>query len=62
VPWLLNWGIELPTTDEFLRGVLIKLEPIDITLQFPELTSIFDTVWTAFHRPSSRKASPELGW
>jgi hypothetical protein len=48
VPWLLNWSIELPTVDEFLRGVLIKLEPIDITYSFPELTSIFDTVWTVF--------------
>jgi hypothetical protein len=48
VPWLLNWGIELPTTDEFLRGVLIKLESIDITQVFPELASIFDTVWTLF--------------
>ena len=48
VPWLLNWEIELPTTDEFMRGVLIKLEPIDITQVFPELTSILDSVWTLF--------------
>jgi len=48
VPWLLTWEIELPTPDEFLRGVLIKLEPIDIALQFPELRSIFDTAWSIF--------------
>jgi len=48
VPWTLNWEIELPTTDEFLKGVLIKLEPIDISIQFPELTSIDDTSWTIF--------------
>ena len=47
-PWLLNWEIELPSIDEFLRGVLIKLEPIDISIQFPELTSIFDTAWSIF--------------
>jgi len=48
VPWLLNWAIELPSLDEFLRGVLIKLEPIDISLVFPELTSVSDTVWSVF--------------
>lgn len=47
-PWLLNWEIELPSLDEFLRGVLIKLEPIDISLQFPELTSVFDAAWGIF--------------
>ncbi len=36
-PWTLTWEVELPTLDEFLAGVLIKLEPIDITIEFPEL-------------------------
>ena len=48
VPWLLNWTIELPSLDEFLHGVLIKLEPVDISLEFPELASVFDTVWAIF--------------
>ncbi|MEM2409469.1 MAG: hypothetical protein QXF87_03070 [Thermofilaceae archaeon] len=40
VPWLLNWELELPTTDEFLSGILISIEPIDITIEFPELGDV----------------------
>lgn len=36
-PWNLNWTIELPTLEEFARGVLIKLEPIGISDLAPEL-------------------------
>ena len=40
VPWTLAWEVELPDIDEFLAGVLIKLEPIDISIEFPELEQL----------------------
>jgi len=48
VPWTLVWGVELPTPDEFLRGVLVKLEPVDVTEMFPELKTFFDAAWKIF--------------
>jgi len=48
VPWTLVWGVELPTPDEFLRGVLIKLEQIDVTEVFPELKTFLDAAWSIF--------------
>jgi len=44
VPWLLNWSIELPSLEEFLSGVLIELEPVDLLTDFPWLSSIEDTL------------------
>ena len=44
VPWTLAWRVELPTADEFLRGILIKLEPIDILTQFPQLATVSDLI------------------
>ncbi len=44
VPWNLNWEIELPTPEEFLRGILIKLEPIQITVEFPDLSDVVSTM------------------
>jgi len=37
--WLLTWEEELPSIDEYLKGMLIDLKPIDITLKFPQLSS-----------------------
>jgi len=39
VPWTLTWDVELPSIDELLRGILIKLEPIRIEIQYPQLTA-----------------------
>ncbi|RLE96894.1 MAG: hypothetical protein DRJ96_05315 [Thermoprotei archaeon] len=44
VPWNVMWEIELPSVDEFLRGVLIKLEPIQITVPYPELSDVSRTL------------------
>jgi len=44
VPWTLTWDIELPSVDEFMRGVLIKLEPISILDAFPELADVVETL------------------
>jgi len=43
-PWTLTWEVELPSVDEFLAGVLIKLEPIKIELEIPEVREIDATV------------------
>jgi len=40
IPINLNWEIELPTVDEFLQGVLIKLIPISLQDLAPELSDI----------------------
>jgi len=40
VPVNLNWGIELPSVEEFLRGVNIKLVPMTLSDLAPELVSI----------------------
>ncbi len=44
VPWNLGWEVELPSVEEFMRGVLIKLEPIQITVEFPELSDVYKTL------------------
>ncbi|RLE86382.1 MAG: hypothetical protein DRJ67_07355 [Thermoprotei archaeon] len=44
VPWSLTWEVELPDIDEFLAGVLLKLEPIDITIEFPDLAQVDTTL------------------
>lgn len=54
VPWNLMWEITLPDIDEFLRGVLIKLEPISITDLFPDLSSVFGSLSTFM--------TPEAAW
>jgi len=36
VSWLLAWNIELPTPEEFRRGVLLKLERIDVARAFAD--------------------------
>jgi len=43
VPINIIWDIELPTTEEFLRGVLIKLSKIDISYLLPEFKLAFET-------------------
>jgi len=40
VPVNLNWEIELPTFDEFMQGVMIKLIPITLEDLAPELSDI----------------------
>jgi len=40
VPINLNWEIELPTLDEFLQGVLIKLVPVSLQDLVPDLSDI----------------------
>ncbi|RLE97810.1 MAG: hypothetical protein DRJ96_02860 [Thermoprotei archaeon] len=36
-PWQQIWDIQLPSMDEFLEGVLLEIEPIEIEVEFPEL-------------------------
>jgi len=40
VPVNLNWELELPTLEEFLQGVLIKLVPVTLQDLVPELSEI----------------------
>lgn len=44
-PWSLAWDVELPTPDEYVRGVLIKLVPVDVSEQFPWMTNASAFVW-----------------
>jgi len=48
IPWTLDFTVELPTPEEFVRGLLIKLEPIDITKFFPELLTLSLTYYNTF--------------
>jgi len=54
VPWLLAWEVEVPAVDEFLRGVLIKLEPVDLAELFPELLDASKTVELLFEAEYSK--------
>jgi len=40
VPINLQWDIELPTIDQFLQGVLIVLEPLNLSSLIPDLSDI----------------------
>ena len=44
VPWSLVWEVELPTPQEFIDGILIKLVPYDITQQFTWLTDVSELI------------------
>jgi len=43
-PWNLCWDIELPSIEEFTKGVLIKLEKISITDLLPEFADMFKDI------------------
>jgi len=43
-PWVLTFTPELPDFDELLRGIMIKFESFDMTLQFPFLKDIDETI------------------
>jgi len=47
-PWNLNWDIELPTIDEFMKGVLIKLEKVSISDLAPEFIDALKDVTLFF--------------
>ena len=44
VPWNLVWDIELPSIEEFLKGVLIKLEKISIEDLAPEFKELLEEI------------------
>lgn len=47
VPWNLVWDIELPSIEEFLKGVLIKLEKISIEDLAPEFKELLEEIYRA---------------
>ncbi|MEM1908170.1 MAG: hypothetical protein QXT79_02235 [Thermofilaceae archaeon] len=40
VPWQLSWEVKPPTEEEFLSGILVRVEPISIAAEFPELQDV----------------------
>lgn len=44
-PWNIAWNIELPSLDEFLRGVLLKITPVSLADIAPDLLdAIYDAL------------------
>jgi len=43
-PWIHSFKPILPDFDELLRGILVKFERYDITLEFPELLDVDETL------------------
>lgn len=48
VPATLDFRIELPTPEEFTRGLLIEIEPINLADLFPELLTISSLAFSVF--------------
>lgn len=49
-PVLLDFNIELPTVDEFLKGLLIKIEPVNIYDKYPELLTLSLSFYNIFDK------------
>lgn len=48
VPWRLTWDVELPTPEEYSKGILIKLTPIDISVKYPYLADWVETMFNTY--------------
>jgi len=58
VPINMNWRIELPTLDEFLEGVLIKLVPVTLSDLVPDLSFVLENPLELL-TPEAREAIEE---